>query len=696
MPNVKNNNSINAKLNAYINKLVQNVSNTGNTKNTTNNYTNVEVIRENIKDYQSKETRLKELGYKINVIEILDNDISGKDRYYINIVNEDGYSFDIKLSDYYKLLEGEEEKVELYLLKKIQSISGDISSMIADEFDSDTTEFINLLRNVISMKVVCRESYSYDYKDIGWNWKKGVFLYNKVIKCVINTEEIEEEKEESYSVVADDSAVVRNMYRNDICMKEEFSDEIIDMMNTLLDRPKAALLLAAGISGIVRQMLPFTKETNIYINILGKPHCGKTTMENIILYMFGEAEDLMGSFASTDKGIEIARVSRSIIPYIVDDAMLKHETEGKKKAYNILVDIFNQYEGKIHQSAFSSSRYSEDNISYGAFISSSVDSIRESIKEMRDVGQYRRFTEIEVEASELFKDGQEAKKFQGIAENNKGFMIFQFVKNIMINHQRKSNSVDCIYKIFEHRYLLVIEECSYSDEIKNELRTISQRIALIATSLYLLKETIYFYKVSDEEWTSKLKRRYSYKGINKEILYTSSENIDIYATLDLNRIINLMVEECNADDVMVAYISEFNSNISLKISNDEKIAEEKALANFNYCDLYNKLVDLLDKHLDLKQDDSYVRVGSKNITIILNSISKQAKYKLAYIIMHEEDKFTKEGIDELRNDLKNRNYIFNSHKLFNEKIEEMEGIGADKNQGKLGITFKKIENTEVK
>lgn len=86
-----------------------------------------------------------------------------------------------------------------------------------------------------------------------------------------------------------------------------------------------ALIISAGASGVFRQMLPFTKETNINMNIVGERASGKSTISHFVISLFGNPEALEGSFTDTENAMEMIRAERTVIPYVLDERMLRLE-----------------------------------------------------------------------------------------------------------------------------------------------------------------------------------------------------------------------------------------------------------------------------------------------------------------------------------------------------------------------------------
>ena len=187
------------------------------------------------------------------------------------------------------------------------------------------------------------------------------------------------------------------------------------------------MFLGAGISGLLRQLLPFTKETNININIKGEPATGKSTIGHYILAIFGNPEMLEGSFSDTENAVETKRTQRPVLPYILDDRMLSMADQSEKmQKQKILLDVFREYEGKSKERLGKQYKDDSGNRTYGPVISSSVKSMMELLLQSEDLGQFRRFMEFDIGSKKsqlLFSDAEEAKKTEELAYKNYGYGV---------------------------------------------------------------------------------------------------------------------------------------------------------------------------------------------------------------------------------------------------------------------------------
>ena len=117
---------------------------------------------------------------------------------------------------------------------------------------------------------------------------------------------------------------------NDIRYENIVKAEIMrQWMNLLCEvmngSDKASLIISAACTGLIRQLLPYTKEDNINMNIVGNPACGKSTITHFALSLFGDPQVLEASFSDSQGAMELNRVERTVIPCILDERMLRVE-----------------------------------------------------------------------------------------------------------------------------------------------------------------------------------------------------------------------------------------------------------------------------------------------------------------------------------------------------------------------------------
>ena len=262
--------------------------------------------------------------------------------------------------------------------------------------------------------------YTLRYSKIGWqyyDWGQSgwMFKYDKIHTKLLGIHgEVSSEDIEGLGAIDPD-----NKYKEKVWV-----DHTIDMMKS---HSYCGMLLGAGISGLLRQLLPFTKETNININITGEPATGKSTIGHYILAIFGNPEMLEGSFSDTENAVEMKRIQRPVLPYILDDRMLSMVDQSEKmQRQKILLDVFREYEGKNKERLGKQYKDDSGNRTYGPVISSSVKSMMELLLQSEDLGQFRRFMEFDMGSKKsqvLFNDAKEAKKTEELAYKNYGYGV---------------------------------------------------------------------------------------------------------------------------------------------------------------------------------------------------------------------------------------------------------------------------------
>ena len=141
--------------------------------------------------------------------------------------------------------------------------------------------------------------------------------------------------------------------------------------------------------------MTFTKETNINVNINGESGSGKSTIGHYVLSFFGNPITLEGASIDTANAEESIRLRRSVLPYVLDERLLRYFADSDKKQQSeLLLEVFREYEGKEKERLGSSKKTSANRI-YGPIISSSVDSLLDKLLAVKkDLGQYRRMIEF--------------------------------------------------------------------------------------------------------------------------------------------------------------------------------------------------------------------------------------------------------------------------------------------------------------
>lgn len=405
----------------------------------------------------------------VSMVEILDVDSS--DRFFIEIryTSLDNIYRRIKLADYRKMLSKSEAEITDYfrdileyllggvvtfnvdyetynerlkeIIKKYENKDGyekDIEEILKGNKADKKDTLIILARICIAYAIKARGKYKYEYDTLGWrNFNnQKVFVYaDKIYKV----DDKKSELEELPAICVNDNRLSISV--SDISL--DYINMIYDLMHYHTKYP--AIIISAALSGVVRQLLELGNEAGININICGTSGCGKTTIENIALSIFGDYNTLLNNFLATDNAINIGRVNKGFMPYVMDEQALKlNNMSENKKRQEALIQIFRVYNNTI-KDTLRTNKY-KGKISYGAYISSSVESIFDNIDEI-DLGQFRRLIELKVSGADLFPDKETVEKYEEIIETNKGMFLKEFVVLILDKIAKGENIIKDRYNM---------------------------------------------------------------------------------------------------------------------------------------------------------------------------------------------------------------------------------------------------------
>ena len=490
------------------------------------------------------EKKLETYNYKVEIIENLDCiDVTKEKRYTIRVTKANIF-VEVDLLEYRNNITEFEFDVEDFWAENISKITGSLNS--------ECRKVAKIVAEYVSSIMYFKNRYLLTYKTIGWDrfiWdnNRWIFKYDQIysniyllkgqisdgygdgLTCVSDIDSNGIEKLEE--ILENKKAEFIKEYGEDF-VEEVYNDLLNETATTLYSESGQAhcfnwvihtidlinkynidcLLIGAGVSGVIRSLLPFTKETNININITGGPASGKSIIGHYILSIFGDPERLEGSFTDTDNAMEQKRVQRPILPYILDERMLKMEGKSDTtKDHTIIMDIFREYEGKVKERLGKQYQDQAGERTYGPIISSSVESMMEYVYNSRDLGQYRRFMEFNVSRKDksntntytLFDNAEEAKKTEDIAYKNYGYGIIIFVKYLINLLDNKKYGEQYIINRFmqidkDITNTLNDEEKTIREEEKNpnkilDLTSSSKRFALIVLSYQLFRESLILY-----------------------------------------------------------------------------------------------------------------------------------------------------------------------------------------------------------
>lgn len=578
----------------------------------------------------------------ISMIEILDVDSS--DRFFIEIryTSLDNIYRRIKLADYRKMLSKSEAEITDYfrdileyllggvvtfkvdyetynkrleeIIKKYENSKGykkDIEEILKSNKDDKKDTLIILARICVAYAIKARDKYKYEYDTLGWrNFNnQKVFVYaDKIYRTVINNNKY---------ALGELPAICVNDNRLSISVSD-ISLDYVNMVDELMhyNTKYPAIIISAALSGVVRQLLELGNEAGININICGTSGCGKTTIENIALSIFGDYNNLLNNFLATDNAINIGRVNKGFMPYIMDEQALRlnNMSENKKKQ-EALIQIFRVYNNTI-KDTLRTSKY-KGKVSYGAYISSSVESIFDTIDEI-DLGQFRRLIELKVSGNDLFKDKNTVEKYEEIIETNKGMFLKDFVALILLRIANDENSIKDRYneirqainiyyneyfenleKIKENGNFTDIKEAVLEDiriRLEKENKVISDREAALKNVERLIRNL---------KQVVKLDKKIALLLLTEELINETLDFI-INNVEDDNALIEEESEEYVESEAdkklrMKLILADGNKARTLKVLEDNILdmqlsiddIEEKANANNNASSNKNKITDML-------------------------------------------------------------------------------------------------------
>ena len=343
--------------------------------------------------------------------------------------------------------------------------------------------------NYLSYAIHYKELFRYEYSTIGWDRatfdnKTRIFKYDNIISNNVDIKGLIKEK---YKGLYTPSA---NIFSTDH-KEEDWKQFTIQLMNS---HTYDSLFFAIGISGLIRQILTFTKETNLNINIMGESGSGKSTIGHYILSFFGNPTLLEGTSIDTENASEKIRAERPVLPYVLDERMLRFygDSENKKKT-ELLLEVFREYEGKEKERLGKQYENSAGQRIYGPVISSSVQSMLTILRQSDDLGQYRRFAEFNVGKAEdeILFNVNEAVQAEEIANSCYGYGIRYIVEYMLYQFEQDD-------RYFENQFKLITtdikERLTHAQNTNklNGLTSSSMRIALIVLSYKVLRESFIY------------------------------------------------------------------------------------------------------------------------------------------------------------------------------------------------------------
>ena len=365
----------------------------------------------------------KELEEKFGIsVEFYENidikNTSEGHKFYFRIYDENNCFTEIDALDYRKIVLDPSKSEIDYIVEKLFVVVG-------LKVQADVLKISELITELISYVYYFDELQFKLYENIGWDIynKELIFKYDKIYK---------KDAEEIRSACISDIAgklTSESTEENEAIWRDKFGK----LMNS---STVARIVISAACTGLVRSVMPYNKENNINMNIVGEPGSGKSSLSQFALSIFGDPYALEGSFIDKDNAMEIIRVKRPVIPYILDDRLLKIDTlSDKAKGRELLFDVFREYEGKVTERVGGAYKELSGKRTNAPIISSSVESMMDVLLSSgKDLGQYRRFIEVELKPEDIFdNNARVVEEYHNLAYQSYGVGV-KYIANYIMNN----------------------------------------------------------------------------------------------------------------------------------------------------------------------------------------------------------------------------------------------------------------------
>lgn len=462
--------------------------------------------------------KLKSLGYEINIEEDIECKNLSKGSKYKIIISDDYECYvEIGYEDYVAIMQDYDSSESAFIEKQLQKLS-------SAGFES-LKEASELICDILSVLIYNRGLFIKTYEEIGWDIYNGkdIFKYDTIYWHTNNKiKELAESFKNSdfteWIKISLQETVYGRCINDDVDKlfsdieaknKQEedriFAKWIVDITNAMCDKPKVGIILGAACTGMIRPLVNKTKETNINMNICGDRASGKSTVCHLALSLFGDPDRLEGSFSDSDNANEIERVKRPVIPYIIDDRMLKYlENSEQSQVKSLFTSIFKEYEGKVSMRMTGVGKKYNGQRTMAPVISSSVKPLMDIFERsnLGDLGQYRRFIELNVSGQDLFDKDVDADEIDRLAYKQYGFGVkflaeyllkddagTDFIKKYVNKNSDETgiSGIDLTNMLFKEYANHIGDELNQKDKSRLHLSASAQRFALIITSLQIFR-----------------------------------------------------------------------------------------------------------------------------------------------------------------------------------------------------------------
>ena len=422
------------------------------------------------KKVEQLENELEKYGITVEFYENIDiKDALKENKFTFRIYDNNNCFVEVNALEYRKIvLDANVSEVD-YIVERL-------FKMLGLKVQDNALRISELIVELISYVYYFDELQCKVYNDIGWD------LYNNEL---IFKYDIIYRKNSVETISACTNEIAGNLTAEyDDNVKERWINMFADLMNSSVE---ARIVISSACTGLVRSLIPYDKENNINMNIVGAPGSGKSSLCQYALSLFADPRVVEGSFTDTDNAMEIIRIKRPVIPYVLDDRLLKiDKLSESNQGRELMFDIFREYEGKVTERAGGAYKNLSGKRTNAPIISSSVEPIMEVLRRSgKDLGQYRRFIEIELKKDKIFEGKSSVvSEYKNMTYQNYG-IGFEYIVKYILNIGK--NAVKFLYDYNQKFITQVLLKKEEEVGVKG-LDASASRFALIVTTYMIIRE----------------------------------------------------------------------------------------------------------------------------------------------------------------------------------------------------------------
>ncbi len=190
----------------------------------------------------------------VKVYEDIDiKDVSKGSKFTIRILNRDGFYVDIDMFAYRDIVLDNEKSEEEFITSKVERIIG---------INSDIDKASKIICDILSKLCYQKDLQIKRYRELGWDFYNGVqiFKYDKIY-CVAK-------KTDMFNGECANEVADGLMNKEDTA--GDYEDWLVDFSRLVYCFDMDALIIATACTGVIRQLLPYTKENNMQKNVFPK------------------------------------------------------------------------------------------------------------------------------------------------------------------------------------------------------------------------------------------------------------------------------------------------------------------------------------------------------------------------------------------------------------------------------------------